>query len=159
MTDYKNHLEQRKFDRKMFVRLCVVLAMELLMLGITIGLMVSTYGHKNVSQETISPTTTVAYAKIEVRAYITGYNTTADQTDGDPCIGAGNKKICGRSDVVACPRNIPLGTKVNIRGKVYECLDRTAKRYDGRFDISCDKDRTCPNKVTGHTTVTVYMKG
>jgi 3D (Asp-Asp-Asp) domain-containing protein len=37
--------------------------------------------------------------------------------------------------VVACPRKYPLGTQVQIDGKVYECLDRLAVRYDDRFDI------------------------
>ena len=36
---------------------------------------------------------------------------------------------------IACPREIELGTKVEIEGKTYECGDRTAKRYDGRFDV------------------------
>lgn len=36
---------------------------------------------------------------------------------------------------VACPRNIKLGTKVEIDGIMYECADRTAKFVDGRFDI------------------------
>ena len=35
----------------------------------------------------------------------------------------------------ACPRKIKLGTKVEINGKTYICNDRTAKRYDGRYDI------------------------
>jgi 3D (Asp-Asp-Asp) domain-containing protein len=36
---------------------------------------------------------------------------------------------------VACPRRIPLGTKVKIQGTEYVCEDRLAKRYDDRFDI------------------------
>lgn len=36
---------------------------------------------------------------------------------------------------VACPRKYPLGTKVEIGGNAYVCEDRTALRYDGRFDI------------------------
>lgn len=36
---------------------------------------------------------------------------------------------------VACPRDIPLGTEVEIAGQPFTCEDRTAKRYDGRFDI------------------------
>ena len=52
----------------------------------------------------------------EVRAYVTGYNTLRGQTDKTPCIAASRKNICGRRDVVACPREIPLGTVVEIRG-------------------------------------------
>lgn len=36
---------------------------------------------------------------------------------------------------VACPRKYRLGTKVRIGDEVYVCEDRTAKKYDGRFDI------------------------
>jgi len=36
---------------------------------------------------------------------------------------------------VACPRKLPLGSKVKIAGKLLTCEDRTAKRFDGRFDI------------------------
>lgn len=35
----------------------------------------------------------------------------------------------------ACPRDIALGTLVDVGGTVYVCGDRTARRYDGRFDI------------------------
>lgn len=52
----------------------------------------------------------------------------------------------------ACPRNIKLGTKVKIAGKTYTCADRTAKRYDGRFDIfagytQADHDRAVQSGV------------
>ena len=36
---------------------------------------------------------------------------------------------------VACPRNIPLGTKVCIEHKLYTCEDRTHQKFDGRYDI------------------------
>jgi 3D (Asp-Asp-Asp) domain-containing protein len=37
---------------------------------------------------------------------------------------------------VACPRTIPLGTKIEIENMgTYTCLDRTAARVDGRYDI------------------------
>ena len=75
-----------------------------------------------------------------ITAIVTAYNTVSAQTAGNPCEAASTDNICGRRDVVACPRDIPLGTKVEIKGKRYVCLDRTAKKYDGRFDISFDKD-------------------
>lgn len=74
-----------------------------------------------------------------VKAYVTAFNTTVSQTDGNPC-QAKFGYICGRDDVVACPRNIPPNTKVKILGKEYECMDWTALKYNGRFDISFDKD-------------------
>jgi len=91
-----------------------------------------------------------------LQAYVTGYNTVPEQTDATPCISATGDDICGRSDVVACPRSIELGTKVEIDGKRYVCLDRTAKKFNNRFDISCDKDMTCPYEVTGHKEVRIY---
>lgn len=36
----------------------------------------------------------------------------------------------------ACPRNVPLGTKIYIEGEGYfTCEDRTAAHLDGRYDI------------------------
>jgi 3D (Asp-Asp-Asp) domain-containing protein len=45
---------------------------------------------------------------------------------------SGKKAYIG---AVACPRNIKLGTKVKIFGKIYICEDRTAEWVDGRYDI------------------------
>ncbi len=92
----------------------------------------------------------------DVRAYVTGYNTVAGQTDSTPCIAASTANICGRRDAVACPRHISLGTTVEIRGATYVCEDRLAKKFNSRFDISCDKDTACPSQVTGWTTIKVY---
>lgn len=36
---------------------------------------------------------------------------------------------------VACPRNIALGTKIELLGRIYTCKDRTAKYLDGRYDV------------------------
>jgi hypothetical protein len=92
----------------------------------------------------------------DVEAYVTGYNTTPGQTDSTPCLAASGADICGRRDAVACPRHISLGTTVEIRGATYVCEDRLAKKFDDRFDISCDKDTACPPQVTGWTTIRVY---
>lgn len=89
-----------------------------------------------------------------VFAYITGYNTTADQTDGTPCIAAGGN-ICGRKDAVACPPTLALRSWVVIGGKKYQCMDRTAEKFKHRFDISCDKDMQCPAEVTGWKDVVI----
>lgn len=88
------------------------------------------------------------------RAFVTGYNTLSGQTDDTPCIAAGGN-ICGRSDVVACPSDLPLHSWVRIDGREYECMDRTAAKHDGRFDISCDKDLECPYRLTGWRDVEV----
>lgn len=36
---------------------------------------------------------------------------------------------------IAAPRNIPLGSTVTIGTNAYRVSDRTAKRFNGRFDI------------------------
>jgi hypothetical protein len=92
----------------------------------------------------------------DVRAFVTGYNTVAGQTDSTPCIAASGADICGRRDAVACPRHIGFGTIVEIRGTTYRCEDRLAKKFDRRFDISCDKDMACPYQVAGWTIIKVY---
>ena len=92
----------------------------------------------------------------DVVAYVTGYNTVPGQTDDTPCIAANGGNICGRTDVVACPRGISLGTFLQIRGATYMCEDRLAKKYDSRFDISCDKDTICPGQVTGWAVIRVW---
>jgi hypothetical protein len=93
-----------------------------------------------------------------VHAYVTGYNTIPGQTDDTPCIAASGANICGRTDAVACPRHIGLGTYLDIRGASYVCEDRLAKKYDSRFDISCDKDTECPGQVTGWVDIKVLAQ-
>lgn len=75
-----------------------------------------------------------------IYAYTTGYNSYEYQTDSTPCISASGDNICGRDNVVACPRSIPLGTWLKIDGKSYQCLDRLSEKYDDRIDIFFDKD-------------------
>ena len=109
------------------------------------------------------PPETTPHIEIEVsktyaatRYYqVTGYNTVPEQTDSTPCIAASGHNICGRKDVAACPRAIPLGTKIEIDGEQYICLDRLALKYDHRIDISCDKDKKCPALVTGNKEVKI----
>jgi hypothetical protein len=91
-----------------------------------------------------------------IHAYVTGYNTVPAQTSPTPCIAASGDNICGRTDVVACPRRISLGSFLQINGATYICEDRLAKKYDSRFDISCDKDFACPYQVTGWADIKVF---
>jgi hypothetical protein len=105
---------------------------------------------------TTSPNPTVPPSYNRLRAYVTGYNTVPAQTSPTPCTAADGADICGRSDTVACPRRIGFGTVVEIRGATFVCDDRLARKYDTRFDISCDKNFACPPEVTGWTTINVY---
>lgn len=100
---------------------------------------------------------TAEAAEVAQVYHVTGYNTVPEQTDDTPCIAASGADICGRTDVIACPRAIPLGTHALIDGREYVCEDRLAKKYDHRIDISCDKDTTCPARVTGRKEV-VFLR-
>lgn len=66
------------------------------------------------------------------KAFVTAYSE-LDSCHHPGCIMANGVK----ADIgyVACPRNLSFGTQVRIYGEIYTCADRTAKRYDGRFDI------------------------
>lgn len=48
-------------------------------------------------------------------------------------ITASGKAI--RSGMIAAPRNIPFGTRVTIQNKQYVVEDRTARKYNARWDI------------------------
>lgn len=76
-------------------------------------------------------------------AWITAYLVGADSSkakatvtaycDGTICAD-GTRPIAGHT--IAAPRSVPFGTKVYIDGVGYRCVhDRTAKKYDGRWDI------------------------
>lgn len=62
-----------------------------------------------------------------ITAIITAYTWT-----GNPCSNGQYPTI---HHTVAIPRSLPLGTKVQIDGIWYSGEDRTAIKYDGRFDI------------------------
>lgn len=86
-----------------------------------------------IASASISNSPTIIYA------WTTAYNSVLSQTDSTPCVGAGGY-ICEMTNVVACPRWIPLKTWISIDGEYYKCLDRLNIKYDDRFDIFFDKD-------------------
>lgn len=116
-----------------------ILFLSGLIIGLIIGLNKEEDCNYNWSDNFISSVSSPILIKEQVLATITAYNTIPEQTDNTPCLGAGGN-ICGRNNVVACPRSIPLGTWVIIDDNYYQCLDRLAVKYDDRFDISFDKD-------------------
>ncbi len=79
------------------------------------------------------------YLEVHTFATVSAYNSLKGQTDDTECLGAGGY-ICGRTDVVACPRHFELGDKFIIDDKEYICLDRMNKRYLTEFDLFYDKD-------------------
>jgi len=66
-------------------------------------------------------------------ALTSAYNPVPAQTDSTPDIMASGNKVY--EGAVACPRDIPFGTIVEIDEYIYICEDRTHLRYDGIFDI------------------------
>lgn len=126
-----------------YLKFTMIMVVILFLSGLLTGLSI---GH---SRETDCPVSTEIFisaysypilVKEVVTAVVTAYNTVPEQTWGDPCISASGDNICGMSNVVACPRAIPLGTWIIIDEEYYICLDRLALKYDKRFDLSFDKD-------------------
>lgn len=74
-------------------------------------------------------------------ATFTAYNLEASQTDGAPCIGAGNHNLCDisketPSKCIVATRLFDLHTIIEAEG-IGECevLDRTSKKYADRIDL------------------------
>jgi 3D (Asp-Asp-Asp) domain-containing protein len=73
------------------------------------------------------------------KAIFTAYTLSKDETDSDPCVGAGNNNLCEerrKGRFICASRRIPLKTKIIIKG-IGECeiLDRTSIKYEERIDI------------------------
>lgn len=64
---------------------------------------------------------------------VSAYNAEVGQTDDRPFEMASGKTVY--SGAVACPRDIKLGTKIEINNKIYTCEDRMNKRYKNNVDI------------------------
>lgn len=71
-------------------------------------------------------------AYIETMAEITAYSE-IDSCHYENCVMANGKPA--EVGYIACPREIALETKIEALGEVYICGDRTAKHYNGRYDI------------------------
>jgi 3D (Asp-Asp-Asp) domain-containing protein len=64
---------------------------------------------------------------------VTAYSSSPDETWGDPFITASGRRVF--DGLVACPRKLPFGTRVQIGHRQYDCYDRLHPKYDDRFDI------------------------
>ncbi len=72
-----------------------------------------------------------SYEKITA---IVGAYTKIETCPGRACVTArGTAPLAGRT--IACPRRYPFGAIVLVGSVGYICEDRTARRFDGRFDI------------------------
>lgn len=60
---------------------------------------------------------------------------------------------------VAAPRSIPFGTRVYISGVGWRVVqDRTARRYDGRYDVYHNSHRAAINYGKQKRTITIKQK-
>jgi 3D (Asp-Asp-Asp) domain-containing protein len=66
------------------------------------------------------------------KATITAYSSVESCTTKLCIMASGRSAYIG---AIACPREIELGTRVKIADTTYVCEDRTARRFNGRFDI------------------------
>lgn len=90
----------------------------------------------------------------EIKAVVTAYSSTPDQTDDTPEIMASGKKVY--PGAIACPRKYAFGTRVEINGKQYVCEDRMHIRFDDRFDIWYPTRQEAKNHGIKELVVLVY---
>jgi len=85
------------------------------------------------------PSTTTYTAPVPtydtIKAEVTMYTSSPEETDDTPNITANGETT--NQGTIACPSNLPFGTRVEIKGEQYICNDRMAKRYrnGNYFDI------------------------
>jgi 3D (Asp-Asp-Asp) domain-containing protein len=94
------------------------------------------YDQKATSWETNTQAKEGDYDKT---AIATAYTLSKDETDNDPCMGAGNHNLCElqkQGTPICASRGLPLHTKIIIEGYgLCEILDRTSLQYADRIDI------------------------
>lgn len=66
------------------------------------------------------------------QAVVTAYSA-VESCDYANCVMANG--LPAKVGYAACPRALPFGTQIRIDDAIFTCGDRTALRYDGRFDI------------------------
>jgi len=108
----------------------------------------------------LTPPSLQAYANTQrwfyqvqtTEAIVTAY----DAQDFPGEVAAGHKGIVGTS--IACPRSIRLGSMVAIDNKKFSCDDRTAVKYDGRFDLFVATRAEALRFGKKEMTVTIFFK-
>lgn len=89
-----------------------------------------TYEIVNPVEAKTEPVSVISTTKID--AEVTMYSGIESCNDKICTMASGKSAYIG---AVACPRHYKIGTKIKIADSIYTCEDRTALRYDGRFDI------------------------
>jgi len=72
------------------------------------------------------------YQVRETTGIVTAYSEIDSCHHLNCAMASGNRAYVG---AIACPRNLPLYTRIIINYTTYICEDRTAEKYDGRYDI------------------------
>lgn len=120
-----------------------------------------------VSIVSIIPGSTTTYVREEdpppqstyevVKAEISAYTSSPDETWGDPFITASGDRT--RSGVIACPARLEFGTIVEISGRKYICKDRMNSRYRDRnvFDIWMEEKELAYEWGRRHLEVKIYQ--
>ncbi len=137
----------------------ILIAIMIFLAGLLIGMVISpkkeivvvSYNHKDCFVK--APSNPLGIFQ-EVRAETTMYNPVPEQTDGDPDIMASGKRVY--IGAIACPREIPLGSIVEIEGEYYICEDRTAVKHNGVFDILSFSEGEAKNYGRQNKEVRVY---
>lgn len=100
-------------------------------------------------------------ADLKVKATITAYTSTPDQTDDSPFIAASGKRVY---DGMIAANWLPMGTKIKIPSlygdKIFSVEDRMNKRFGyGRMDIWLDTSKSEARKFgVKHVEVEVYYE-
>lgn len=97
-----------------------------------------------VPEETVSTVVPPVLPGFPVVSDVTMYSGVESCNDKNCTMASGKSAYTG---AVACPRKYELGTKVKIGDSIYTCEDRTAVRYDGRFDIFAGYDTKAHEKA------------
>jgi len=153
------------------VNLGLLIADQFILTGIKTG---SPADFPNGKQETTSNSKTATTTSdgslfrgsITIEATVTMYSGIESCSEAPKCTMASGKPAY--DGAVACPRSIPLGTRISIYNpndnentlRALVCEDRTAKRFDGRFDIFAGRDMNAYNYAKNYgikkLQVTIY---
>lgn len=71
--------------------------------------------------------------KRTINAWVTAYSG-IESCHYAGCVDASGQRP-KKNHSIACPRSYSIGTRIKIDGMEFVCTDRTAQRFDGRFDM------------------------
>lgn len=72
---------------------------------------------------------TLSAVKPEIKAIVSYYTVSANETDDQPCITADGTNACNPKENLAASNWLPFGTLIEMDGKIYRVADRMNQRY------------------------------